>query len=156
MTRDRELEELEQLYRSVVPSQREAAPDEVTARVKHAAEARLNRMGSNKVVSMGEYRKTKAFWSGIGLAAGIVLGVFLGTLGEGLLSPDDHAPGMVFMGQGEAIEATKSLEDSGPEEWQKKIAEHALLGDMRTVEALSKEFNKRFPDYGKQLGENNK
>tara|TARA_R110002072_G_scaffold190881_4_gene347759 strand:+ start:312 stop:782 length:471 start_codon:yes stop_codon:yes gene_type:complete len=156
MTRDRELEELEQLYRSVVPDLREAAPDEVTAKVKHAAEAHLSRLGSGKVISIGEYRKTKAFWSGIGLAAGITLGVFLGTLGGSQVSPDDRGAGMVFMGQKQAIEAAKSLEGSGPEEWQKKIAEHALLGDMRTVEALSKEFNKRFPDYGKQPVDNDK
>ena len=149
MTSDNELEELEQLYRSVVPDGREGAPEEVAAKAKDFAREHLNQRGSKKVVSINEYRRTKVFWSGVGLAAGITLGVYVGTLDENLVYLDIGASEMVFMGNKDVVEAVKSLEDLSPDEWQRRIAERALSGEMSMVESLSKEFNRRFPDYEK-------
>jgi hypothetical protein len=159
MTSDHELEELEQLYRSIVPDESAGAPEEVAAKVKYFAREHINQIESKKVVSINKYRRAKASWSGIGLAAGIILGIYtgsqvavfsqLGARDENIVYAESGDSDMVFMGSKEALDAVKSLEDSTEDEWQRKIAELALLGEMSMVESLSKEFNRRFPDYEK-------
>lgn len=150
--KDTELADLESLYSEVLPVQLEHTPRATSDNIRRIAEAHLSIVGEkDNVVHMRRPNRMTAALSGLSLAAGLILGIFIANYSDNmqLLPSPDGGQGVVFMGGDAVAKDISNLKGSGPEIWQKQIAEYVLLGEMKKAETLTIEFNKRFPDFGK-------
>jgi hypothetical protein len=147
-----ELADLEALYSEVLPVQLQHTPRATSDDIRRIAESHLSRVGEKaNVVQMGRPNRITAAFSGLSLAAGLVLGIFIANYSDNmtLLTSADGGQGVVFMGGDAVAKDINNLNGSGADIWQKQIAEYVLLGEMKKAETLNIEFNKRFPDFGK-------
>mgnify|MGYP006084123647 CR=1 FL=1 len=147
---DTELAGLESLYSEVLPVQREHTPRAASDNIRRTAEAYLSRaVQKNNVVHMRRPNRMTAALSGLSLAAGLVIGVYISNpdtqgIDSELLNSGDE---IIFMNGSAASSEISNLEDAGPRAWQGRIAELVLEGDMEGAEYLITVFNQKFPEF---------
>ncbi len=143
--KDTELADLESLYSEVLPVQREHTPRATSDNIRRTAEAYLSRVAQkDTVVQMRRPNRMTAALSGLSLAAGLVIGVYIsnpdtqGIAGGGVI---------IFMSGKTASSEISNLENAGPRAWQGRIAELVLEGDMEAAEYMITVFNQKFPEF---------
>jgi hypothetical protein len=147
---DTELAGLESLYTEVLPVQREHTPLATSDSIRRSAEAYLSRVGQkDNIVQMRRPNRITVAISGLSLAAGLVIGVYISNLDTAGIYAELPKGGddIVFMGGKTASSEISNLKDAGPRAWQGRIAELVLEGDMEGAEYLIIIFNQKFPEF---------
>jgi hypothetical protein len=150
IVKDTELADLESLYREVLPKNIEHTPSAISDNIRGIAEEYVSRVGQkDNVVQMRRPNRMTAAISGLSLAAGLVIGVYISNpdtqgIDSKLLNRGDD---IIFMNAKTASSEISNLEDAGPRAWQGRIAELVLEGDMDGAEYLITVFNQRFPEF---------
>ncbi len=144
---EEELERLESLYRQVMPEEKILISEEEDQNILNLARNHLDSGGTPKVVSIERYKKARVTWSGLSIAAGLLIGIMLNPISESnrnAVSPVDGQ--MIYMGDGPERQQI-ALDDLDASELQTLIAELVLRGELDSAEALLAYFRSRYPDF---------
>jgi len=145
---DDELERLEALYKQVMPEKKILISEEEDRYILNLASNHLESGRVSKVVSIERYKKARVIWSGLSIAAGLLIGIMLNPISESnrnAVSPVDGQ--MIYMGDG-AERQQIALDDLDATELQTLIAELVLRGELGSAETLLIYFRSKYPDFG--------
>ncbi|EAQ96112.1 hypothetical protein [Congregibacter litoralis] len=147
MHEDKELEGLESLYKQVMPEAPIFISEEEDQQILNVARSHLDRSDKTKVVSIAQYRRARVAWSGLSIAAGLLIGIMLNITSE----PDSSTASpineqMLYMGDGPQ-RTQVALDDLDASELQTLIAELVLRGEIDNADALLDYFRSRYPDF---------
>lgn len=144
---EEELERLESLYRQVMPEEKIIISEEEDQNILNLARNHLDSGGTPRVVSIERYKKARVTWSGLSIAAGLLIGIMLNPIGEfsrNAVSPVDGQ--MIYMGDGPDRQQI-ALDDLDASELQTLIAELVLRGELDSAEALLTYFRSKYPNF---------
>lgn len=143
-----ELDSLESLYRAVMPERRILPGEQEDQKILNLARNQISSSVSEKVVSLQRYRKARAVWSGLAIAAGLLMGIVINPIADSIRDPHGLIDSqMLYMGEGPNHQAV-ALEELNAEELQTLIAELVLRGEIENAEALLAYFMSRYPNFG--------
>ena len=144
---EEELKSLESLYRQVMPEENVLISEEEDQNILNLARKHLDSWGTSKVVSIESKKKARVTWSGLSIAAGLVMGIMLNPIGDfnrNAVAPVDGQ--MIYMGDGPERQQI-ALDDLDAAELQTLIAELVLRGELDSAEALLTYFRSKYPDF---------
>jgi hypothetical protein len=148
MDDDKELEELEALYSSVMPEEKILGSEEEDTRILNLAMAQLDSERTAAVVPIARYKKARVMWSGFSIAAGVLIGILFNPISDSRLNQfpfgDEQ---IVYMGEG-AERQLISLDELDAPELQTLIAELVLRGELDSADELLSYLRSRYPELG--------
>jgi hypothetical protein len=142
-----ELEQLEALYKEVASKRMNLTSKENDDAILQRAQDHINASVNPKVVSMNQYRKGKAIWSGFSIAAGLLLGLSIKIPDGKIAAPlpsFDHT--LTYMGESN-IPLPVDIDNLNAEEMQLVIAELVMSGEISRAQKLIAIFSEKFPHF---------
>lgn len=144
---EEELEQLESLYRRVMPEEKILISEAENQKILNLARSHVDRGGTPKVISIDRYKRARVTWTGLSIAAGLLIGIMLNPItefGRKAVAPIDGE--MIYMGDGPERQKI-ALDDLDASELQTLIAELVLSGELDRAESLLAYFRTKYPDF---------
>jgi hypothetical protein len=128
-----ELERLEALYRQIIPEEKILTSEQEDQKILNLAKNHLDRNDKLKVVSIERYKKARAIWAGLSIAAVFLIGILLNPISESYRNPISESPKALPLADGQVIDIDDGSEhqqiasdDLEAPEDEKLVAESVL------------------------------